>query len=70
VFILDGFGKTDTDLIASLADVLHRFSQFSKRERIENKIQARRVAATADWKVLIKHYIRAHNMAAGIREDN
>lgn len=63
IFILEGFGKSDEALTAEIAGAMYRFSQFSRRERIENKIQARKVAALADWKALIKNYIIAHNSA-------
>ena len=63
IFVLEGFDKSDETLVEEMGDVLYRFSQFSRRERIENKIQARKVAALADWKALIKNYIIAHNSA-------
>lgn len=63
IFILERFGKTDEQASVNLFDVLWRFTQFSKKERVDNKIGARTLAAFADWKILIDNYIKAHNMA-------
>jgi len=63
IFVLERFHKTDREEIESLARFLYRFSQFSRKQRIENKIQARKIAAQADWKNFIKNYIQAHNQA-------
>jgi hypothetical protein len=35
----------------------------TKKQRIDNKIQARKVAFMADWEEFAKYYIEAHNMA-------
>jgi hypothetical protein len=43
--------------------VLFYYSQLSKTQRIDNKIEARRLASLADWKMLISNYINAHNLA-------
>lgn len=63
VFVLKRFAKTDQEEIELLADFLERFSRFSPRERAEHEIQALKIAAQADWKVFIKNYIKAHNLA-------
>ncbi len=63
VFVLKRFAKTDQEEIQLLADFLERFSRFSPQERAENEIQALKIAAQADWKVFIKNYIKAHNLA-------
>jgi len=63
VFILKRFNKEDKEAIKSLADLFYSFSQFSRQERVKNKIRAREMAAKADWGVLIKYYIEAHNQS-------
>ncbi len=63
IFVLERFAKSDEEEIKSLADFLHKFSQFTLKERVENKIQARKIAALADWKIFIKNYLKAHNLA-------
>lgn len=63
IFILRRFGKTDEEVIQQLVKIMLDFSNLSKHNRIANKIQAKKIASTADWKLLIKRYIKAHNMA-------
>ena len=63
VFVLERYGKTDEEEVEKLTNFLYKFSQFSEKERIENKIQARKIANHADWKFFIENYIKAHNMA-------
>ena len=61
VFVLERYGKTDEEEVKKLTDFLYRFSQFSEKERIKNKIQAHNIASHADWKFFIKNYILTHN---------
>ena len=63
IFIVKRLNKTEDDAVRQLEDVMYRYSQFSQNERIDNKLQARKIAATADWKLFIKNYIEAHNKA-------
>jgi glycogen(starch) synthase len=63
VFVLERDKKTDEEEVVKLTNFLYKFSQFSEKERIENKIQARKIAGYADWKYFIENYITAHNEA-------
>ena len=63
VFVLERYGKTDREEVKKLTNFLYRFSAFSEREKIENKIQARKIAEYADWKCFVENYITAHNQA-------
>jgi glycogen(starch) synthase len=63
IFVLKRFGRTDTDIIKDLADMMELYSKFTMHERVENKIMAQRVAATADWKFFADRYVEAHNLA-------
>ena len=63
VFVLERYGKTDQEEVKKLTSFLYRFSAFSEKERIENKIQARKIAEYADWKCFVENYIIAHNQA-------
>lgn len=55
--------RSESEVVSDLADIMHKFSKFSIHERIQNKIAARDIAAKADWKVLIKNYLDAYNLA-------
>ncbi|MBI4141569.1 hypothetical protein HY484_01435 [Candidatus Woesearchaeota archaeon] len=63
IFVLERFGKTYEEIVSALTDILYRFAHTSSQERVENKIMAQKVAATADWKFFIENYLKAHNLA-------
>jgi len=63
IFVLERAGKSDEETVKSLSQILYEFAKFSAPIRVENKLQARKLAALADWEVLIKNYIEAHNKA-------
>jgi glycogen synthase len=63
IYILQRLGKTDVNVTKQLTQALLRFTKYTKHERIENKISARKVAETANWEAFIVHYIDAHNKA-------
>ena len=73
IFVLKRFNQDDHAVVRSLADTMFDFAEYTHRERVENKIQARKIAALCDWQALIEHYIKAHNLAVGrvlTREEN
>lgn len=63
IFVIPRFGKDDDFVVNALAGRLHNFSQRNKLERNQNKISAKYLSSLADWKILIQHYIEAHNLA-------
>lgn len=63
IFILERFKKEEKEIVENLAQILEDFYLLSKNERVENKISARKKAQLCDWKLLVKKYIQAHNLA-------
>ena len=63
IFVLKRLNISDDDAVADLADIMYEFSTYSKQDRIENKLRAKRIASMADWKLLILNYIKAYNLA-------
>jgi len=63
IFVLKRLGKKDEDVVKELTNSFYYFSSLSKQDRIKNKMEAQRLASLADWDVLIKNYIEAHNLA-------
>ena len=63
VFLLERMAKTEQETVADLTKILFDFLKLSTNQRVENKIQARNLANMADWEILIKNYIIAHNKA-------
>ena len=63
IFVLKRLNKSEDDVINQLVNVMYKFANLSKEERIANKIQARKAASMADWKIFVNNYIEAHNLA-------
>jgi len=42
---------------------MFNFANMPKEERISNKLQARKTASMADWRIFANNYLEAHNMA-------
>ena len=63
VFVLPRFKKSEDEIVTALTQMMSRFAHFSPKERVENKMTAQQIAATADWKNFIERYIEAHNLA-------
>ncbi|MBI3027881.1 hypothetical protein HYY70_07265 [Candidatus Woesearchaeota archaeon] len=65
IYILKRLNKSDDEVVEQLVEVMLKFANLSKEERVANKMQARRIASMADWKIFINNYIQAHEMALG-----
>jgi len=63
IWTIKRFHKSDDEVIEQLGEVLYYYTTLDKNHRIENKIAARAVAETCDWKEFISRYIEAHNLA-------
>ena len=63
IYVLGREKHTDEEVTEDLSSFLYRFMQTSRRERVENKIEARKIAAKADWRSFVLNYIEAHNKA-------
>ena len=70
IYILDIENQKKEKMIKNFIDIIYKYTLFTKRKRIDNKIQARKVAFAADWKNFVTHYIEAHNLAMEKREIN
>ena len=63
VFLLERMGKREEEITVDLTKILYDFLKLSTNQRVENKIQARKLADLADWEILIENYITAQNKA-------
>jgi glycogen synthase len=61
IYILKREKHSDEDVTEDLYSFLYSFMKTSRRERVENKIEARKIAAKADWRSFVLNYIEAHN---------
>ena len=63
IMVLERENKTHEDIVKQLYEMLWSIATMSRNDRIPKKAQAKYLASLADWKILIKNYIQAHNMA-------
>jgi len=63
VYVLDIENRERDEMINDFVDILYNYTQLSKKARIEEKIQALKVASMADWENFVLYYIEAQNMA-------
>ncbi len=61
--VLERDSKSREEVIEKLYEMLWNIVIMSRKERIPKKAQAKDLASLADWKILIKNYVQAHNMA-------
>jgi len=63
IIVLERENKSHEEIVKSLYEKLWNVVTMPRNERIPKKAQAKSLASLADWKLLIKNYIQAHNMA-------
>ncbi|MGM0439352.1 MAG: glycogen/starch synthase [Patescibacteria group bacterium] len=61
VYVLERYKQSDSRVVNDLAEFMHKFSQFNRQGRVDNKIEARKIASKADWDDFVENYIEAHN---------
>jgi glycogen(starch) synthase len=67
VFVIDRFGKSEEETTKSLSEAMYNFAKLSRKERVENKISARKLAELADWSNLIENYFNTYELAISKR---
>ncbi|TAL56940.1 MAG: glycogen synthase, partial [Nanoarchaeota archaeon] len=63
VYVIDRLGKSDEQVVSSLQDMMLSFTLQPTADRIHQKLEAKHMAALADWKILAKNYLEAHKLA-------
>ncbi|NOQ68441.1 glycogen synthase, partial [Patescibacteria group bacterium] len=63
IYILDIENQKKEKMIKDFVNIIYKYTLFTKKKRIDNKIQASKVAFMADWKNFAVHYVEAHNLA-------
>lgn len=63
IMVLDRFRKPENEFINSFCDILNKYLDMEHSDRVNCKLKAKSLSGYADWKLLIKNYISAHNMA-------
>ncbi|MBU2561075.1 MAG: hypothetical protein KKD17_02175 [Nanoarchaeota archaeon] len=62
ICVLERMGNPDENVVEVLKNKLHDYSMMTKKDRVNNKVEARKLANTADWDVLIDNYLDAQNL--------
>ena len=63
IWVLERYHKNEHEVVEQLFNLMYMYAKFTHEERVENKLNAKEAAESADWKILIKNYIEAHNLA-------
>ncbi|MBD3164386.1 glycosyltransferase [Candidatus Woesearchaeota archaeon] len=63
IFVLERAGLNEDENSAKLADMMYSYAKLSRNDRVLNKTIAKNLASLADWSILIKNYVEAHNLA-------
>ena len=63
IFVLKRRGKKDSEVVSALTSMLRKIIFDDKNDIIRRKNHAKALASLADWKILAKQYVLAHNMA-------
>ncbi len=63
IHIIDRFRKTRETIVTQFVNLLYTYSTFKQKDRVDQKIKARKAIELVDWKEFVKNYIEAHNLA-------
>ncbi len=63
VFVLKRFKRNEDEVVADFSEIMNRFVRLNRKGRVDQKLIAKEISNLADWKVFIKNYINAHELA-------
>lgn len=63
IYVVKRENKDDKTVIADLSDKMYEIVMFSRNERVKHRMLAKELAASSDWDILIKNYVKAYDMA-------
>jgi hypothetical protein len=65
IFVLRRLNVPDVDVAEQLALTMELYAHYTKEGRINEKLEARRLASQCDWSLFVQHYMHAHTLAVG-----
>lgn len=65
IYILNRKLRRETEIIEDLAETMFKFAERRRVERVQEKLEARRLALTCDWNKLIKYYFDLYEQIWG-----
>ena len=63
IMILERENKSYEKIVNDLAEMLWKVTTMKRSDRIPKKAEAKDLAALSDWKIMVKNYVEAHNLA-------
>ncbi len=63
IFIVHRKNKRGAEVVDELTDIMLKIARFSKAERVQNKLEARRLASLCSWDNLISNYYDLYTAA-------
>lgn len=63
IFVIDRLDKSYDESCEALANIMYDYTKLRRKDRVEQKMVAKKLAEYADWSKLAKNYIKAHNFA-------
>ncbi|MBS3174770.1 glycogen/starch synthase [Candidatus Woesearchaeota archaeon] len=63
VFVLKRFRKSEEEVINDFTKILHDFTNLDRKGRVDQKLIAKSISKLADWKIFIKNYFEAYELA-------
>jgi glycogen(starch) synthase len=70
IYVLERTDKSDEESITQFTQIMEDYVNLSQRERVDQKMIAKKISGLADWSVLAENYIIAHNMAIEKENNN
>lgn len=63
IFVVDRLDSEYSASCEALAGIMYDYTKLKRKERVEQKMSAKKLAELADWSKLAKNYVKAHNFA-------
>ncbi|HGJ64431.1 TPA: hypothetical protein ENS27_03450, partial [bacterium] len=63
IMVLERFKRRENEVISDFCNTLIRFLNMEHSDRVNCKLKAKSLTGYVDWRLLIKNYVDAHNMA-------
>ena len=63
VFVLKRFKKPEDEIVNEFTKILHNYTKLSQKGRVEQKLQAKKLASLADWNEFVKLYFKSYELA-------
>ena len=63
VSVIKRDNREDREVIHDLTDRMYNIMMFSREDRVKHRMRAKELASLADWSIMVKNYINAHESA-------